>query len=235
MDYKQDVSVDLGMQQMNIHDLDSDINNDAHVIPEDTYNVDRDKTVLKEMCEVSDTSESRSTIVSYYLNVFEEPANQEEDSNHVIKLLKEYEKKEGHKVCDTESMAGSSGGGKSEGYERTNVRHKDLTFHKFLKRVSLCPQQCIRYEWSGTPLFIKELPTADSPTRCRHCGGETVFEFQLMPALVNYLKAAETTGVAVEFGTVLVFTCKQSCWEEGGAVKTEHIIVQPDPDQHFFR
>ena len=53
-----------------------------------------------------------------------------------------------------------------------------------------------RYEWSGTPLYVKELPVAECPTRCCHCDGETVFEFQLMPALVNYLKAAETTGLA---------------------------------------
>ena len=106
MDYKQAISVDMGIQQMNIHDPDSDSNNDSHVIPEDSCNVEIDKTVLKEMCEVSDTLGSRSTIMSYYLNVFEEPASQEEDSNHVIKLLKEYEKKEGYRVCDTESMAG---------------------------------------------------------------------------------------------------------------------------------
>ena len=91
---------------MNIHDPESDSSIDSHIIPEDVCSVKIDETVLKEMCEVSDTSESLSTIVSYYLNVFEEPANQEEDTSHVIKLLKEYEKKEGHRVCDTESMAG---------------------------------------------------------------------------------------------------------------------------------
>ena len=42
------------------------------------------------------------------------------------------------------------------------------------------------------------------------------------------------SDVAVEFGTVLVFTCKQSCWEDGAGVRTEHVIVQADPDLDLF-
>ena len=51
-----------------------------------------------------------------------------------------------------------------------------------------------RYEWNGTPLLMRELPPKEPVTRCQHCGGEMVFEFQLMPSLVNYLKTVETAG-----------------------------------------
>ena len=41
----------------------------------------------------------------------------------------------------------------------------------------------------------------------------------------------------VEFGTVLVYSCSQSCWEddlEGDAVfREECVVVQPDPDERI--
>ena len=70
---------------------------------------------------------------------------------------------------------------------------------------------------------------------CRACGAECVFECQLMPALVYILQTHlccpphhnQLTGStdappspshgppkAVEFGTVIIFTCSASCWEE---------------------
>ena len=94
---------ELKLQQMNLHDSDSDIDGNLQVIPEGVINVPADKTRLKMLCEVSLSSVPSCTIIPYYLNVFEEPANQE-DNYHVTKLLKEYEKKEGYRLDDTEYM-----------------------------------------------------------------------------------------------------------------------------------
>ena len=41
-------------------------------------------------------------------------------------------------------FSNSSKGGQTEGYEKTSVVHKDMKFHRFMKRVSLCPEQCLR-------------------------------------------------------------------------------------------
>ena len=41
-------------------------------------------------------------------------------------------------------FSSSGSGGQAEGYERTHVTHKDMKFHRFMKRLSLCPEQCIR-------------------------------------------------------------------------------------------
>lgn len=30
----------------------------------------------------------------------------------------------------------------------------------------------------------------------------------------------------VEFGTIIIFTCSKSCWQEGDAARNEHVIVQ---------
>ena len=35
----------------------------------------------------------------------------------------------------------------------------------------------------------------------------------------------------VEFGTVLVYTCSKSCWEDGAVPRTEKIYIQMDTDK----
>ena len=38
--------------------------------------------------------------------------------------------------------------------------------------------------------------------------------------------------LSIEFGTVLVYTCSSSCWEDGVAgFREECVFVQPDPDE----
>ena len=86
---------------------------------------------------------------------------------------------------------------------------------------------------------------------CRHCGAACVFELQLMPPLVYFLNQSLTkarvavhkppedsmsqlTEKVVEFGTVLLYSCSASCWEEnlirGAQFKEETVVVQPDTD-----
>ena len=99
-----DITDNMPLQQMNLHDPESDNDNtdSSHVITEDNHKVDIDRNQLKRLCEVPDSSESSHALIAYYLNVFDEPANQEEDGRHVTKLLRDYEKKEGCRVYDAE-------------------------------------------------------------------------------------------------------------------------------------
>lgn len=43
------------------------------------------------------------------------------------------------------------------------------------------------------------------------------------------------TGPATEFGTVIVFTCKNSCWDGKSRTKQEMVLLQTDPDHHLFK
>ena len=46
-----------------------------------------------------------------------------------------------------------------------------------------------------------------------------------------------SSGVTIEFGTVLVFTCARSCWldaTEGDLFREEFVIVEADPDASSF-
>lgn len=38
-----------------------------------------------------------------------------------------------------------AGEGDGEKYEKSEVKGRDHTFHKFMKRVSVCPEQILRY------------------------------------------------------------------------------------------
>ncbi|XP_010781408.1 programmed cell death protein 2-like [Notothenia coriiceps] len=178
---------------------------------------------------------------SFFISVVEESElfGEEDELHHAQKLLREYERREGVSAGEMED---EDGGGGEEKYEKTKARHGDAVFSRFMKKISLCPQQILRYSRRGTPLFISQPPENMQVPRCGSCGGERTFEMQLMPALVSLLRGRkrrreeEEEEVEVEFGTVLVFTCNNSCWtEDSGSTVEEVCFVQPDPDQKLFK
>ncbi|XP_067135742.1 programmed cell death protein 2-like [Centruroides vittatus] len=165
---------------------------------------------------------------SYYVNVIEEPDDAEMNKDvHIQRLLSSYHMHEGSEILDS----GCSGVEK-ETYEKDWVRHGDELFYRFAKRVARCQNQIIRYCWSDQPLLISKMDHVSAS--CKHCKGPLVFEFQLMPALVEMLKMQEFNGTAVEFGTVIVMTCQQSCWDNDTSFCTELVYVQSDPDESLF-
>lgn len=159
-----------------------------------------------------------------------------DDLEHAQELLREYERREGVAVGE---LDGSERGGSGEKYEKTRAKHGDAIFSRFMKKISLCPQQILRYCHGGEPLFISEPPSnmTQVVSACGYCGGSRTFELQLMPALVNLLQRKDSsTEVELEFGTVLVYTCKNSCWTAGsGSTVEEMCFVQTDPDQQLFK
>lgn len=105
-----------------------------------------------------------------------------------------------------------------EGYEKMMLAGMDDVLEKFIARVGAEGRQVVRYEMGGQPLpfsaqgeLYKSLwpmsgsgsskstkPTFDS-TRippCQVCGSKRTFEFQLMPNLVNTLRADSIQGGA---------------------------------------
>ncbi|XP_072136094.1 LOW QUALITY PROTEIN: programmed cell death protein 2-like [Mobula birostris] len=172
----------------------------------------------------------------FYIAVLEENLVEQPPLTHEEELLHEYQGREGVIPGQTPA-AGGGDGAVAEAYEKGEVRHGDTVFVKFMKQIASCPEQILRYSWSGQPLLISPLPVGkdwDIPT-CENCGGRRVFEFQLMPALVSLLRSTDNKEVSVEFGTVLVFTCERSCWSPGNQrPMEEYAVVQGDPDAAFF-
>ena len=88
------------------------------------------------------------TFQPYFVNVFDEPQSEEISiTAHEQKLMKEYEKREGLDFREWQHASGGATGGKeggSESYEKADIKHGDKFFHKFSKRIAVCPEQCIR-------------------------------------------------------------------------------------------
>ncbi|XP_043937859.1 programmed cell death protein 2-like isoform X2 [Protopterus annectens] len=175
---------------------------------------------------------------SYFISVVDELDYESSvDISHAEELLKEYQQREGVAVDQLISESCVSEGNE-EKYEKTFTKHGDRTFLKFMKKISACPEQILRYSWKGTPLFITTSPPAMNTLipSCKNCGSSRVFEFQLMPALVSMLKTASNEDISVEFGTVLIYTCEKSCWTLGWQIPQEEFpYVQADPDQALFK
>ncbi|XP_042733212.1 programmed cell death protein 2-like [Lagopus leucura] len=182
------------------------------------------------------TATSAPVFHSYYISVVDEADYAGFlDTDHANKLLKEYQQREG---VDLEHLVSESfaGEGNNEKYEKSEVRSGDHTFHKFMKRISVCPEQILRYSWGGQPLFITCPPANfdSSIPACSNCGSNRIFEFQLMPALVSMLRG--DADLSVEFGTVIVYTCERSCWPTNHRSPLEEFVfVQEDPDQKLFK
>ncbi|XP_039989032.1 programmed cell death protein 2-like isoform X2 [Xiphias gladius] len=170
----------------------------------------------------------------FFISVVEESdlCGEDEDLEHARELLREYERRGG-------AVAVGEPDGSEEKYEKTRARHGDTVFSRFMKKISLCPQQILRYGHGRKPLFISEPPSnmAQAVSACGSCGGSRTFEMQLMPALVSLLRRGGGGAEAeLEFGTVLVYTCANSCWTSGsGSAVEEFCFVQADPDQQLFK
>ncbi|XP_037079072.1 programmed cell death protein 2-like [Pollicipes pollicipes] len=147
-----------------------------------------------------------------YLGVVEEPAPRGAPSHHELDLLRAYQAREGVNL-------------------RAAPAHGDRLLYKLIQRLELCPGQVLRYcRDGGSPLPLAPLPPA--PPACRHCGAPAVFELQLLPTLVARLRVADAAGGEhagpLEFGTVLVYTCRDSCWRDGDRARAEVVLVQAE-------
>jgi len=131
-----------------------------------------------------------------------------------------YEDRPGNKQRKGKQMKGSkkNSGGVTEVYEETEEKHL-LKFQEYLERN---PEHVFRYHFAGRPLWLtREIP--QSIPHCERCGAERVFECEVMPTLIYLLQSAQSfgskekdeAGVHLEFGCVVIFSCSQSCGQEG--------------------
>lgn len=148
-----------------------------------------------------------------------------------------------------------------ETYEKQHLpRGVDKQFKKFTERVECAPSQCVRYGFSGQPLFYSSLQPQQQQlitSACKHCNGPRVFEFQLMPNILSILPTTDyatkeqnnnisgkvknidtktvldSWNVGMEFGTILVFVCQKDCHPgnlEDVSYVEEAIVVQYETD-----
>ncbi len=105
----------------------------------------------------------------------------------------------------------------------------DKAFNKFKKRVAYHPDQVLRYDRNGTPLWVSAEKTmeAQNVPQCPYCKGPRVFEFQIMPQLLNYVGDDSVLG-DLDWGTLAVYTCEQNCGGDDGPAYKKEFVWQQD-------
>lgn len=130
---------------------------------------------------------------------------------------------------DLDNNDNSSGGGSGGGKEDKEVFEStiDSTFQKFADRLAQNPDQCIRYEFGGTPLLYSKTDAVgkklhDVPAsqignvlpRCGHCGAKRVCEVQLTPQAIVELEGDDVLE-GMDWGAVIVAVCEGDCLPRG--------------------
>ncbi|TRY72459.1 hypothetical protein TCAL_10545 [Tigriopus californicus] len=195
---------------------------------------------------------ANTEFIPYYLAVEEEAPGQGLDSptltEHERQLLLEYKAKEAASgLKEVSQRTRSTGNGDRDGYEKVLPRHGDAYFHKFISVIQQCPGQILRYsrDPKTEPLLLREHPRPLGLLKCSHCGDRMICEVQILPTLLPVLHLRSSVAVyepdatttissasseALEFGTVLIYTCRASCWEtsDDKSYRLEHVIVQEE-------
>ncbi|NXC45437.1 PDCD2 protein, partial [Penelope pileata] len=89
---------------------------------------------------------------------------------------------------------------------------EDKIFQTFKERIAAEPEQIIRYCRGGEgPIWVsgENIPEEKDIPNCS-CGAKRVFEFQIMPQLLNHLKV-DSLGESIDWGTLVVYTCAENC------------------------
>ncbi|KAK1527177.1 T-complex protein 1 [Colletotrichum costaricense] len=123
---------------------------------------------------------------------------------------------------DTEGGSGAGGGGDMKDVFESSM---DAAFQKFADRMEQNPEQCIRYEFNGTPLLYSKADAVGAKlgaaagsggmTRCGNCGARRVFEVQMTPHAITELEAEELSLEGMDWGTIIVGVCEADCQQRG--------------------
>ncbi|XP_006902468.1 PREDICTED: programmed cell death protein 2 [Elephantulus edwardii] len=103
---------------------------------------------------------------------------------------------------------------------------EDKIFQKFKTRIAPEPEQILRYGRGIVPVWIsgENVPQEEDIPNCP-CGSKRLFEFQVMPQLLNLLKA-DSLGRSIDWGILAIFTCEVSC--ALGTGYTEEFVWKQD-------
>lgn len=103
-----------------------------------------------------------------------------------------------------------------ENEEETTV-HVDDMFLKYQAEMALEPDQVLRYyrtDYSRKdiePLWVSDHGKCLEIPDCPYCGGERSLEFQITSQILNFLQIDHSQKDALDFGTLIIYSCQNSC------------------------
>lgn len=125
-----------------------------------------------------------------------------------------------------------------EKFQLENLYANDKTTYRFYKRLRRYQGQVVRYDWQGEPLLSSD-KFKYRPTACQSCQSRRYFEFQLMPALMNYFSPAngeiknEFDRETIDFSSVVISSCSKNC-SDTSKFSLEETMYLPDPDSRSY-
>ena len=158
-----------------------------------------------------------------------EPMRSFEGDNLVVLRRMVIESEEEHYVFDKESVADMANASSALVSVETrsklapltaeqmklmeNSKKADNTFLKFQHRTRDNQDQVLRYSFGAKkPLWVNsEGQLIGDPPNCKLCGGKRVFEFQVMPQLLYFLKVDLREETAMDWNSLIVYSCENSC------------------------
>lgn len=149
---------------------------------------------------VSKGKKSKGILIEFY----EEHEAGADSHDHERALLEKYNK-EAQELGEETFRAGESTA------KRNESKDDSCNPDSFVAQLNLEPDQRVRYSYEGRPLipFPEARAKVSAKRKCPTCGGAREFEFQLTPQ--SLLDINGQTGLNLDFSTLLVFTCKESC------------------------
>ena len=163
----------------------------------------------------------------------EEEAQRAPGEARVQAMVKEHQRQEaegaGEDSGDEDGVSvdsGDEGDGlppDPEEEEETEAEREQECWDSFRYRVARAPDQVIRYDHSGSegPLWSSLEGRPSCIPLCGRCGGPRDFEFQVMPQCLLHLGQDELAADSLDWDSIVVFTCRDSCGpaEGGGYVE----------------
>ncbi|KAI8853891.1 programmed cell death protein 2, partial [Chytridium lagenaria] len=124
----------------------------------------------------------------------------------------------------------------------------DKAFLKFQKRLEREPEQVVRlgrFDNANTdttsdtkepeqPLWVADanIPQPEDIKPCPYCSSPRTFELQIMPQLLSHIEIDHSSADALDWGTVVVYTCSAMCQPTDGRGKSlpymEEIVIQQE-------
>ncbi|XP_071526123.1 programmed cell death protein 2 [Panulirus ornatus] len=114
------------------------------------------------------------------------------------------------------------------------TKETDKQFQKFRTRIMDYPDQVVRYDRGGEPLWVSTSNQPVAMPHCPACGEPRQFEFQVMPQLLVHLKV-DNPGKSIDWGTILVYSCQDSCQQNKHYVEEVAFKQDYSPIPHIMK
>lgn len=185
------------------------------------------KSGHNKVCGTSKEIKSNCDVLFPELEIMTEPEYEDEEDE--IPEAK-HQKSEAEKLKEFEDLVAEGKGGTlqdlpAEVIEQLALNKEDKFFKNYKEKLKICPDQVLRYEKGGEPLWISKhnLMDEDIP-KCDNCNGPRQFEFQILSTMLNYLNV-DSLDKSIDWGTLVVYTCKNNC-NNGFSYKKEFLYKQ---------